>query len=213
MSIQTVLIKLGCVGLVALGLTACSSMPSMDGVFVDQKESYKKAHVLPSLEMPPELSAGSVKDEYDGGTSTAAVTPTTSTPVGKVKAVTTPLNDELQTTAEIIHVGTVSYLLIHDSFRNAWRKTLGALDALDYDIEDKNREDNLIYLNIAEANAKSGMLSSLSFWKDNSTSVYLISFDQYSDGIALEVQDSDGQLINNDISKKIYADLLTKLAP
>ena len=49
-------------------VSACGLMPSVDGVFVDQRETYKKAHELPPLELPPELKAGAIQDEYDGGT-------------------------------------------------------------------------------------------------------------------------------------------------
>lgn len=205
MSIQTVL-KLSCIGVVSFGLSACGSMPSMDGVFVDQKESYKRAHELPSLEMPPELTAGQTQDEYDGG-----VRGTVS--VAKKNAVvqTPALIDEAPTTAKIVLVGNASYLLVHDGFRNTWRKTLGALEALAYDVEDKNRDDGVIYLNISDGESKLGMLPSLAFWKSSSASVYLVSFDEYSDGVAVEVQNKDGVPVNDEVSKKIYADLLRKL--
>ncbi|MEO1889375.1 MAG: hypothetical protein ABGX33_05615 [Cycloclasticus sp.] len=205
MNIQTVLLKLTCVAVTSLSLAACSSMPSMDDVFVDQKESYKKAHVLPSLEMPPELSAGSVKDEYDGGTRTES--PVASKSVVK----TTPLNEPTLAPAEIFKLGDVSYLLLHDNFRTSWRKTISALEDLDYDIEDKNREKNIVYLNIADEVNDPGMLSSLTFWEKSASSVYMLVFVEYSDSIAVKVQNEEGVFVNNDVSKQIYNDLLSQL--
>ncbi|PCI17059.1 MAG: hypothetical protein COB62_07705 [Piscirickettsiaceae bacterium] len=191
-----------------MGLIACSYLPETPDIFTDQKEAYKKAHELRPLELPPELSTEDVTSGPSTiGTATSVVTTTSKKAIVK----TTPLAKESKTSAEIVNVGSVSYLLVHDSFRNTWRKTVTALEQLEYDIEDKNREESLIYLNINEATSDTGMLSSLAFWKSDSTSVYLISFDQYSDGIAVEVQDKDAQVVNDDVSKKIYADLLSKL--
>ncbi|HIF18204.1 MAG TPA: outer membrane protein assembly factor BamC [Cycloclasticus sp.] len=206
MSIQTILLKLSCVAVVSLSLAACGSMPSMDGVFVDQKESYKRAHELPSLEMPPELSSGAIKDEYDGAVRTESFV----TKKSVVK--TTPLNEPTLAPAEIFTLGDVSYLLLHDNFRTSWRKTISALEELNYDIEDKNREKNIVYLNISDEVNDPGILSSLTFWKKSATSVYKLIFVEYSDSIAVKVQNDEGVFINNDVSKQIYNDLLSKLA-
>ena len=100
---------------------------------------------------------------------------------------------------------------MHDSYRNTWRKIITALEELEYDIEDKNREENKVYLNIPEEGNDPGMLSSLTFWKSESTIEYLVVFKEYSDGVAVKVQNSEGVLVDNDVSKRIYADLLSKL--
>jgi uncharacterized lipoprotein len=208
MRTQEIMTKCTLIALISMGLMACSIMPSTSGIFVDQKEAYKNAHELPSLELPPELVSESTAIKADSKTDAVRVVP----PVKQNAIVnTTPLNDESKTGAEIINIGEVTYLLVHDSYRNTWRKIITALEELEYDIEDKNREENKVYLNIPEEGNDPGMLSSLTFWKSESTIEYLVVFKEYSDGVAVKVQNSEGVLVDNDVSKRIYADLLSKL--
>jgi uncharacterized lipoprotein len=202
--------------LISTSVMACSYMPSTSEVFADKKEDYKKAHELPSLEVPPGLTGGDKEDEYVGVTKGSAPVRTEpvirNEPVTRTATVeTAPLEELSKTTAEIVTAGSVAYLLVHDNFRNTWLKTVIALEELGYDIEDVNREEGLIYLNIGEAEGSSGMFSALTFWKSGSVTEYLVAFDQYSDGVTVEVQDDSGLLVNDDVSKQIYADLLRKL--
>lgn len=210
MNIKVVVSKFLVVSLMSLGLLACS-IPFVDPIFPDQKEDYKKAHELPPLELPPKLSAQPKKDEYDGGTKIRSVAPA---PVdaGAVQAepvVTSKSN------VKWVESGSNGHIFVSDSMRNAWRQVVDALELLNYGVEDVSREEKLIYLNVNEGEGNSGMLSSLAFWSDDSTTVttYLISFDEYSDGISVEVKDEDGELVNNESSKQIYTDLLSKLVP
>lgn len=203
MSMKAVIIKL-CFVLLSLGLVACGSLPSVGEVFSDQKEAYKKAHELPPLEVPPELSKGQAKDEYDGG----AKTPTAKKTTG---ATTQPLADQ-KSFVEQLKQGVDSHLLVQDSLRNAWRKTVTALEELDYDIGDKNRENSLIYLNIAIAK-QGGMLSTLSFWKKAESQVYLVSVERVETGVAVRVLNEQKDRIDDEFSRGILADLLTKLTP
>jgi len=203
---QAVTIKLGAVVLISLGLNACSMLPSADGVFIDEKENYKKAHQLPELEIPPELLKGQQLNEYDGGVKGAVTTVNNESPLK-----TTPLSD-LQTTVELIDQGLNSRLLMRDSLRNVWRKTLSALEALDYDIEDKNRETAQIYLNLVKDTGSDSMLSGLSFWKTVETSVYVIALEQQDDGVAISVLDEAQQQISDGLSDEVLSRLLAELA-
>ncbi|OUR83313.1 hypothetical protein A9Q82_03315 [Cycloclasticus sp. 46_120_T64] len=203
---QAVTIKLGAVVLISLGLNACSMLPSADGVFIDEKENYKKAHQLPELEIPPELLKGQQLNEYDGGVKGAVTTVNNESPLK-----TTPLSD-LQTTVELIDQGLNSRLLMRDSLRNVWRKTLSALEALDYDIEDKNRETAQIYLNLAKDTGSDSMLSGLSFWKTVETSVYVIALKQQDDGVEISVLDEAQQQISDELSDEVLSRLLAELA-
>ena len=203
---QAVTIKLGAVVLISLGLNACSMLPSADGVFIDEKENYKKAHQLPELEIPPELLKGQQLNEYDGGVKGAVTTVNNDSPLK-----TTPLSD-LQTTVELIDQGLNSRLLMRDSLRNVWRKTLSALEALDYDIEDKNRETAQIYLNLAKDTGSDSMLSGLSFWKTVETSVYVIALEQQDDGVEISVLDEAQQQISDGLSDEVLSRLLAELA-
>jgi len=202
------IIKRTLIVLSSMGLMACGIMPSTSGIFVDQKEAYKNAHELPPLEMPPELAS---ETSVVRGDSRSDVVRVASQAKESVAVKTTPLSDDAKAGAEIVEIGKVTYLLVHDSYRNTWRKTVTALEELEYDVEDKNREKNMVYLNIPEENADPGMLSSLAFWKSESTVEYLVVFKEYSDGIAVKVQNKEGVLVDNDVSKRIYADLLSKL--
>ncbi|MEW5056885.1 MAG: outer membrane protein assembly factor BamC [Cycloclasticus sp.] len=206
MKMQAVTIKLGAVVLISLGLNACSMLPSADGVFIDEKENYKKAHQLPELEIPPELLKGQQLNEYDGGVKGAVTTVNNESPLK-----TTPLSD-LQTTVELIDQGLNSRLLMRDSLRNVWRKTLSALEALDYDIEDKNRETAQIYLNLAKDTGSDSMLSGLSFWKTVETSVYVIALKQQDDGVEISVLDEAQQQISDGLSDEVLSRLLAELA-
>ncbi|MEW5008591.1 MAG: outer membrane protein assembly factor BamC [Cycloclasticus sp.] len=206
MKMQAVTIKLGAVVLISLGLNACSMLPSADGVFIDEKENYKKAHQLPELEIPPELLKGQQLNEYDGGVKGAVTTVNNDSPLK-----TTPLSD-LQTTVELIDQGLNSRLLMRDSLRNVWRKTLSALEALDYDIEDKNRETAQIYLNLAKDTGSDSMLSGLSFWKTVETSVYVIALEQQDDGVEISVLDEAQQQISDVLSDEVLSRLLAELA-
>ncbi|MBV1913328.1 MAG: outer membrane protein assembly factor BamC [Cycloclasticus sp.] len=188
-------------------LGACGLMPSVDDVFIDQRDEYKKAHELPSLEVPPGLSGGTIKDEYDGGAKKRIEMPTDTAVVE-----TTPLSD-LQPSAELIQNGVDSYLLVRDSLRNAWRKTISALDEKGYDIEDKNRQSNQVYLNIAKDDGSSSMLSSLSFWKKADTEVYVLELKRAEGGIAIRVLDEEKVRIDNLASKTLLTDLLDQFAP
>jgi len=210
MNVKVVVSKFLAVSLMSLGLLACS-IPFVDPIFPDQKEDYKKAHELPSLELPPKLPAQLEKDEYDGGTKIGSVAPA---PVdaGAVQAEPIVIS---KANVKWVESDSSGHIFVRDSMRNAWRQVVDALKLLNYDVEDLNREEKLIYLNVNEEESNSGMLSSLAFWSDDSPTVttYLISFDEYSDGIAVEVKDEDGKLVTNESSKKIYAGLLSKLAP
>ena len=187
-------------------LTACGMMPAVDDVFVDQKEDYKRAHELPSLEIPPGLSGGVIKDEYDGGTKSTLPASTASAVVE-----TTPLNDN-QPKAELMGSGVDSHLLVRDSLRNAWRKTIGVLEEQGYDIDDKNRQTGQIYLNIAEGDSSNSMLSSLSFWKKVDTDVYVLVLKSVESGVQVSVLDEEKNRVDNNVSTEILADLLTQLA-
>ena len=187
-------------------LTACGMMPAVDDVFVDQKEDYKRAHELPSLEIPPGLSGGVIKDEYDGGTKSTLPASTASAVVE-----TTPLNDN-QPKAELMGSGVDSHLLVRDSLRNAWRKTIGVLEEQGYDIDDKNRQTGQIYLNIAEGDSSNSMLSSLSFWKKVDTDVYVLALKSVENGVQVSVLDEEKNRVDNNVSTEILADLLTQLA-
>jgi len=201
------MVKLILIAILTCVLSACGMMPSVDDVFVDQREDYKNAHELPSLEVPPGLSGGAIQDEYDGGTKDTVVTPTSSTVVQ-----TTPLS-ELQPRAELIKNGVDSYVLVRDSVRNTWRKTISALEEKSYDIEDKNRQTSLVYLNISKDSGSSSMLSSLSFWKKADTDVYILELKRGEDGVEVRVLDEDKGRIDNNISQTLLADLLAQLAP
>ncbi|MBL4744645.1 MAG: outer membrane protein assembly factor BamC [Cycloclasticus sp.] len=186
-------------------LSACSILPSVDGVFIDQKEEYKKAHELPSLEMPPELSSGSTRDEYAGQVKRAE-------PVRQQETVvqTTPLSDE-QLSVELMKDGNDSYLLIRDSLRNTWRKTNSALETLGYDIDDKNRQNSKFYINLAEDTGSSNMISSLTFWKKAEKTIYIVSLDHIDSGVALRVLDKNEDSVNNDVTSKLLIELMGKL--
>lgn len=205
MRTQIMVFKRLLIALMSLGFVACSLMPSTSDIFVDQKEAYKDAHELPPLEMPPELAGEYQVPDRQGTASYSQQT----RPSAQVKV--TPLSKMTKTGAEIINIGNVTYLLAYDSYRNIWRKSVSELEALDYDIEDKNREASMIYLNIVEGETESGMFSSLAFWKSEPTTEYVLAFKQYADGVAVKVQNSQGELVDNDVSKRIYADLLTAL--
>jgi len=205
MNMPAVTIKLGAIALISLALNACSMLPSADGVFIDEKENYKKAHQLPELELPPELLSGQQKNEYDGGAKDA---------VAKAdqyaQLETTPLSDE-QAKVELIDQGDSSHLLIRDTLRNAWRKTVLALDTLDYDIEDKNRQSSLVYLNIAQEAESESMLSGLSFWSSAETTVYIVELKQMTEGVTVRVLDEEQQSISDAVSAEILSRLLTEL--
>lgn len=188
-------------------VSACGLMPSVDGVFVDQRETYKKAHELPPLELPPELKAGAIQDEYDGGTKTATAYSSNNKAVVK----TTPLSEDLPP-VELIKQGVDSHLMVRDSLRNTWRKTISALEEKNYDIEDKNRQTGLVYLNIAKDKGSSSMLSSLAFWKSADTEVYLIELKRTDSGVTLRVLDEEETRIENEVSQTLLSDLLTHLA-
>ena len=187
-------------------LSACGLMPSVDGVFIDQRDEYKKAHELPSLEVPPGLSGGTIKNEYDGGVKKR---PDISTEIVAVE--TTPLSD-LQPSAELIENGVDNHLLVRDSLRNTWRKTISALDEKGYDIEDKNRQSNQVYLNIAKDDGSSSMLSSLSFWKKADTEVYVLQLSSDAMGVKIRVLDEEKNRIDNTVSQTLLTDLLAQFA-
>jgi len=188
-------------------LSACGMMPSVDSVFIDQRDEYKKAHELPSLELPPGLSAEVIKDEYDGGVKRRRGVSSTDV----IAAETTPLSDP-QPRVELIESGVDSHLLVRDSLRNAWRKTISALDKKGYDIEDKNRQSNQVYLNIAKDGGSSGMLSSLSFWKKADTDVYVLQLSSDEMGVKIRVLDEEETPIDNTVSQTLLTDLLAQFA-
>ncbi len=194
------------IALLPMGLIACSYMPETPDIFTDQKEAYKEAHELPPLEVPPELSSLDIE-----GTHRNSIKQTASIITKKAVVETTALIDKAKPDVEIFKLDDVSYLLIRDSFRSAWRKTVGALEVLEYGIEDKNREESLIHLNISDEVSETGMLSALTFWKSAAITTYQVYFVQYSDAIAVKVRDSKGVVVNNEVSEKIYADLLKQL--
>ena len=207
MRLKAVMIKgLGLVVLTS-GLIACGGVPKAGGVFSDQKEAYKKAHELPPLEVPPEFLTDKTKDEYDG-----AAKDTVSAVDKNTILTTTPLLDTTPA-IELIENGIDSHLIVNDSLSNTWRKTVEALEELNYDIEDKNLASSLIYLNVAAEKEESGMLSSLSFWKKAETIVYIVGIERIESGLAVRVLDADSGRIDDEVSKRLLAELLGKLQP
>lgn len=207
MRLKAVMIKgLGLVVLTS-GLIACGSLPKVGDVFSDEKDAYKRAHELPPLEVPPEFLTVKIKDEYDG-----AAKGTVSVADKNAVVSTTPLADATPA-IERINSGVNSHLLIHDGLGNAWRKTVKAIEELAYDIEDKNRESGLIYLNIAVGKKETSMLSTLSFWKKSATQIYIVGVERIESGIAVRVMDDERNRIDDEVSKGLFADLLGKLQP
>lgn len=205
MKMQAVTIKLGAITLISLALNACSMLPSADGIFIDEKENYKKAHQLPELELPPELLSGQQRNEYDGGAKgTVAVA------AQYAQLETTPLSDE-QAKVELLGEGENSHLLIRDTLRNAWRKTVSALEALDYDIDDKNRQSSLVYLNVAQEAESESMLSGLSFWSSAETTVYIVGLKQVDEGVIVSVLNEEQQPVADAVSAEILRRLLTEI--
>jgi len=190
-------------------------LPSGDGIFIDQKEEYKKAHELPPLEIPPTLLADGARDEYDGGIKKApavrsvavveSTVPAASTKNAVVKV--TPLADE-QPVAELKKSGVNSSLLVRDSLRNTWRKTIGVLEDLGYVIEDKNRQRGKIYLNVPVATGKSNsMLSSLSFWGEVETVVYVVALEHQQNGVKVRVLSEEKGRVDDNVTRDILSDL------
>jgi len=200
---QAFTFKLGAVALISLGLNACSMLPSTSNVFIDEKENYKKAHELPPLELPPELQSGYLKDEFDGGVKESVTNK-------RSPLKTTPLSD-VQPTVELLDQGLNSRLLMRDSLRNTWRKTISALEELDYDIEDKNRETGLVFLNVPLAPESESMLSGLSFWKSVETNVYVVALKQVQEGVTLNILNEEKAPVSDAVSAEILSRLLAEL--
>ncbi len=200
MNLNAVLFKLSCAVVVSFSLAACSFLPSTGKVFSDEKEAYKKAHELPSLEIPPDMLNTLPKNEYDGAAKAAR-------PSALVKV--TALED-IEPAIRLQVDGDASYLLVRDSIRSTWRRTVSALEKLDYDIEDKNRESGLIYLNIP-MEGKGGMLSSLSFWKKVETTIYLLTIAPLNKEVAIQVLNEQKEPLNDAVSSKVLTDLMAEL--
>lgn len=207
MNVQIVLLKISCVSLVSLSLIACGSLPFTDSFFVDQKESYKRAYELPGLEVPPGLSAGQTRDEYDGG-----VRGIVSMPRANAIVKTTPLKEQLSA-VELVGSGVDAHLLVRDSLRSTWRKVIGAFESLDYDIEDKNRVRSEVYLNIVTEETSGSMLSNLSFWNKADTVPYLVILERLDMGVAIRVLDKAEKRVGDKVASVILADLLAELTP
>jgi len=209
MKIQQLVMKLSCIGLFSLGLAACSMLPSGGGIFIDQKEEYKKAHELPAIEVPPTLLADGAKDEYDGGIK--ATQSVRSTPAMSAVVKVTSLADE-QPMAELKKSGVNSSLLVRDSLRNTWRKTIGVLEDLGYDIEDKNRQRGKIYLNVPIASGKSkGLFSGFSLLGDVEVVVYVVALDSQENGVKIRVLSEEKGRVDDDVTRDILYDLTSNL--
>lgn len=185
---------------VFIGLVACSALPDMN-IFPDKKDDYKRSHELPSLEIPPELTGGSIRDEYDGAARGTA-------PLQNNQSVAqTFAMDEALAKVELLEEADLAYLLVRDSMRNAWRLTLAGLEEFDYEVDDKNRVNGLVYLEIPQE-SESGMLSSLSFWASAETNPYIVSLKRVDTGIAIRVLNEQQESVKGAVSEMIYADLL-----
>ncbi|ORU90581.1 MAG: hypothetical protein A6F71_06350 [Cycloclasticus sp. symbiont of Poecilosclerida sp. M] len=197
--------KLFSIVMILSGLIGCS-LDSVKGAFPDQKEAYKKSHELPELEVPPGLTGGNIKDEYDGAVSDETVSLAEHDKGGTAKIM--PLGDS-KPAAEFVEHNNGDFLLVRDSMRVVWRKVIKTLDDLDYDIEDKNRDKSYIYLNIDES--EGGMLAALSFWGNSKTTTYIVSLQHAENGVVVQVKNGQKKPVRNDSSKRIYDDLLSKL--
>ncbi len=200
MNLSRVLFKLSGVVIVSFCLGACSFLPSTAGVFSDEKEAYKKAHELPSLEIPPDMLNALPKNEYDGAARSAR-----SPALVKVTAL-----EDIEPAVRLQVDAEASYLLVRDSIRSTWRRTISALEKLDYDIEDKNRDTGLIYLNIP-MEGEEGMLSSLSFWKKVETTTYLLTIGPLNKEAAIHVLNEQKEPVNDAVSSKVLTDLMAEL--
>lgn len=205
MSLMLKVAKFSMVGATVVSLFACSYVPEVTDVFPDRKDEYKKSHEIPSLEVPPELSSVP-PDEFDGA---RAATPVPAAPVRSTTARTYPLNDNISE-VELIEDGEFNHLLIRDSMRNTWRKTVRILGELGYAIEDRNRQQSVIYLDITKE-IESGLLGSLSFWKsDEETIVYLVDLEGIRQGVIIRVLNEDSEPVNDEVSTQIYDDLVAQ---
>jgi len=197
MSTKVVLVKLSSLGFLIASLVACSS------IFPDQRDAYKKATELRPLEVPPGLSKQSIRNEQPGQANRAI---SSQAALVKVEALPDPDADVL-----IIQTGQGRHLVVRDSLRSTWRKTVSALEELEYDIEDKNRENGLIYLDVLTDKKDDGMLASLAFWKNSAVKTYVLTLVADADTVVIQVNDENEKPVDDDIAKKIYTDLLNEL--
>jgi uncharacterized lipoprotein len=214
MSLMLKIAKFSMVSTVVVGLVACSYVPEVNEVFPDRKDEYKKSHEIPSLEVPPELSSVPVKNEYDGAVrSTRPVTERTAVkePVTDTAARTYPLNDSISE-VELIEDEEFEYMLVRDSMRNTWRRVLTSFDELGYVVEDINRQQSVIYLEITKEVEEEGILQSLSFWKsDVESAIYVINLERIREGVLIHVLNENNEPVNDEVSTQIYDDLIAQL--
>ena len=64
------IIHLSSAVLLSAVLSACSSIDALDDVVQDNSQQYKKAQVMPALEIPPDLSGEQINDDITGNQST-----------------------------------------------------------------------------------------------------------------------------------------------
>lgn len=61
-----------CGVLVAVSVSGCGLMPSLDEVAPDNTQKYRKAETMPPLDIPPDLSTSRINDEVAGNTQSTA---------------------------------------------------------------------------------------------------------------------------------------------
>jgi uncharacterized lipoprotein len=133
-----------------LCLSACSTIQSW---FPDKQKEYRYSSEIPSLEIPPDLTASSLGAVPEEAPATAKAAETAEAQAPQQEAPREyavggqpPAPEGVETTAELINDGKSAHIQIEASFAETWTMVEKALNRLTVEIKDRDRSQKIFYV-------------------------------------------------------------------
>ena len=190
--------------LISTFITGCSTL---DKVFPDTREEYKKSEALPDLEVPPDLTAGAAEQQMTipserGGSSAAQNLPT-----NQVVDLAIP-----EKQAELQDISSDKKLLsIPDEFTVVWNDLENLLIAVGIKVDGKDQSKGIYSVSYVEdtGSEEKGWMSKLTFWESSKES-YQISLTGVGNKTEVVVLNADGEWESNINADRILSKIRTQ---
>jgi len=190
--------------LISTFITGCSTL---DTVFPDTREEYKKSEALPDLEVPPDLTAGAAEQQMTIPSERRVSSTVQNLPTNQVINLAIP-----EKQAELQDVSSDKKLLsIPDEFTVVWNDLENLLIAAGIEVDGKDQSKGIYSVSYVEdtTSEKKGWMSKLAFWKSSKES-YQISLTGVGNKTEVVVLNADGEWESNINADRILSKIRTQ---
>lgn len=199
--------------IILLALLSVSACTAMGRMFPETKDEYQRAQTLPDLEIPPDLTAGTINNSMAiPGEGTVTTQPATTVVVPQemprnVQPQPVPQNAGTQEMAQIQVVNNSKSLLsIPDEYTIAWVEVERTLPGAGLVIDAKDPSKGTFNVTSTEKWGSRSLFSMLS-GKGNS---YVITLTGVGDKTELVVLDEEGEWVESEESDRLLSSIQTQ---